>query len=110
MEAKHNGAKIISGFAVPSGIYPCKPGGPNDYVYVYTSRTNPAHWRRLLEVIGRAELIGDARFDTATARLDHEPEVDEMIAAGRASTTNVRRCACSATPACRQAPSSTRWS
>jgi formyl-CoA transferase len=79
--AKRNGAKIMSGFAVPSGIYPCKPGGPNDYVYVYTSRTNPAHWRRLLEVIGRAELIGDARFDTGVARLEHEDEVDDMIAA-----------------------------
>ena len=79
--ARRNGAKILSGFAVPSGIYPCEPGGPNDYVYVYTSRTNPAHWRRLLEVIGRAELIGDARFDTAAARLEHEPEVDEMISA-----------------------------
>ena len=37
---------------------PCKPGGPNDYVYVYTSRANPAHWRHLLEVIGRPDLIG----------------------------------------------------
>ena len=44
--AKRNGAKVVLGFAVPSGIYPCKPGGPNDYVYVYTSRTNPTHWRR----------------------------------------------------------------
>ena len=79
--AKRNGSKVISGFAVPSGIYPCKPGGPNDYLYVYTSRTNPAHWRRLLEVIGRKELIGDARFDTAAARLEHEPEVDAMISA-----------------------------
>ena len=79
--AKRNGAKIVSGFAVPSGTYPCKPGGPNDYVYVYTSRTNPAHWRRLLEVIGRQELIGDPRFDTGVARLEHEPEIDEMIAA-----------------------------
>jgi len=79
--AKRNGAKILSGFAVPSGIYPCKPGGPNDYVYVYTSRTNPAHWRRLLEVIGRADLIGDPRFDTGVARLDHEPQIDEMIGA-----------------------------
>jgi crotonobetainyl-CoA:carnitine CoA-transferase CaiB-like acyl-CoA transferase len=79
--AKRNGSKVISGFAVPSGIYPCKPGGPNDYLYVYTSRTNPTHWRRLLEVIGRKDLIGDPRFDTAAARLKHEPEVDAMISA-----------------------------
>ena len=79
--AKRNGSKVISGFAVPSGIYPCKPGGPNDYLYVYTSRTNPAHWRRLLEVIGRKDLIGDPRFDTSAARLEHEPEVDAMIGA-----------------------------
>jgi formyl-CoA transferase len=79
--AKRNGAKVLSGFAVPSGIYPCKPGGPNDYIYVYTSRTNPAHWRRLLEVIGRSDLIGDPRFDTGAARQEREPEIDEMIAA-----------------------------
>jgi formyl-CoA transferase len=79
--AKRNGAKILSGFAVPSGAYPCKPCGPNDYVYVYTSRTNPLHWRRLLEVIGRKDLIGDPRFDTAVARLEHERDVDDMISA-----------------------------
>jgi len=78
--AKRNGSKVISGFAVPSGIYPCKPGGPNDYLYVYTSRTNPAHWRRLLEVIGRKELIGDPRFDTGVARQEREPEIDEYRA------------------------------
>jgi len=32
----------------PGGIYPCKPGGPNDYVYLLTSRANPEHWTRLL--------------------------------------------------------------
>jgi crotonobetainyl-CoA:carnitine CoA-transferase CaiB-like acyl-CoA transferase len=79
--AKRNGAKILSGFAVPSGTYPCKPCGPNDYVYVYTSRTNPTHWQRLLEVIGRKDLIGDPRFDTAVARLEHEQDVDDMISA-----------------------------
>jgi formyl-CoA transferase len=79
--AKRNGAKILSGFAVPSGTYPCKPCGPNDYVYVYTSRTNPLHWRRLHEVIGRKDLIGDPRFDTAVARLEHERDVDDMISA-----------------------------
>jgi formyl-CoA transferase len=68
MAAKRNGAKVLSGFAVPSGIYPCMLGGPSDYLYVYTSRTDPAHWQRLLEVIGRKDLIGDPRFDTGTAR------------------------------------------
>ncbi|MDE2581694.1 MAG: CoA transferase [Rhodospirillales bacterium] len=65
----------------PMGIFPCKGGGPNDYVYVYTSRANPEHWRRLLGVIGREELIGDARYDSPAARLEHEAEVDAMVAA-----------------------------
>src|ERR1043166_8924861 len=65
---ERNGAKVISGGTVPSGIYKCKPGGPNDYVYAYTSRANPAHWHNLLKVIGHPELIGDARYDTPAAR------------------------------------------
>ena len=64
----------------PHGIYPCKPGGPNDYVYLLTSRANPEHWPRLLKLIGREDLIGDPRYDTAKARVDHEAEVDEIIA------------------------------
>jgi formyl-CoA transferase len=78
--AQRNGSKLLSGKTAPSGVYPCKPGGPNDYVYVYTSRANPAHWRRLLEVIGRADLIGDPRYDTVPARAEHEEEVDALIA------------------------------
>src|SRR6201981_398553 len=49
---------------VPPGDYPCKPGGPNDYVYVFCSRANADHWQRLLRVIGREDLKGDERFDT----------------------------------------------
>ncbi|HEY6431565.1 MAG TPA: CoA transferase [Acetobacteraceae bacterium] len=64
----------------PMGTYPCKGGGPNDYVYVYTSRANPEHWRRLLAVIGREELIGDKRYDSPDARREREPEVDAMVA------------------------------
>ena len=79
--AQRNGAKILSGVNVPSGIYPCQPGGPNDYVYVYTSRANPGHWRALLQTIGRADLIGDPNFDSIEARAEREPEVDAMIAA-----------------------------
>src|SRR5712692_10421501 len=63
----------------PGGIYPCKPEGPNDYVYLLTSRANPEHWPRLLKLIGREDLIGDPRYDKASARVEHEAEVDEII-------------------------------
>ena len=58
----------------PGGIYPCKPGGPNDYVYLSTSRANPEHWPRLLKLIGREE-----RYATPDARLQREAEVDAIV-------------------------------
>src|SRR5215469_11462561 len=64
----------------PGGIYPCKPGGPNDYVYLLTSRANPEHWPRLLKLIGREDLIGDERYEKASARVEREAEVNEIIA------------------------------
>ena len=73
------GDQSISGGNPPCGIYPCKGGGPNDYVYVYTSRANPEHWKRLLNVIGREDLIGDPRFETSQARNDRPQEVDGIV-------------------------------
>jgi crotonobetainyl-CoA:carnitine CoA-transferase CaiB-like acyl-CoA transferase len=64
----------------PMGTFPCKGGGLNDYVYVFTSRANPEHWKRLLGVIGREDLIGDARYDTPAARGERADEVNAMIA------------------------------
>jgi formyl-CoA transferase len=77
--AMRNGAKPLAGGMVPSGIYPCKPGGANDYVYLFTSHANPEHWRRLLKVIGREDLLEDPRFATREARTRHEAEIDQMI-------------------------------
>jgi crotonobetainyl-CoA:carnitine CoA-transferase CaiB-like acyl-CoA transferase len=65
----------------PSGIFPCTPQGPNDYVYILTSRANPEHWTRLLKLIGREDLLGDARFGTYEARVEHEAEINEIISA-----------------------------
>ncbi|HJS85190.1 MAG TPA: CoA transferase [Acetobacteraceae bacterium] len=79
--AQRAGAGSVLARNPPMGIYPCKGGGPNDYVYVYTSRANPEHWRRLLGVIGREDLIGDPRFESSEARLAREAEVDAMVAA-----------------------------
>jgi formyl-CoA transferase len=78
--ARRNGAKSLDGSNPPCDIYPCAPGGPNDYVYVYTSRANPQHWPRLLEAIGRKDLIGDPRFDTREARVKNEAELNAIIA------------------------------
>ena len=75
-----NGAKVPGVGNAPMGLYPCKPGGPNDYVYVMTSRANPEHWTRLLTLMGREDLIGDARYATPADRVAREAEVDEIIA------------------------------
>jgi formyl-CoA transferase len=77
--AMRNGAKSLAGGMAPAGIYPCKPGGPNDYVYVFTSPANPEHWQRLLKVIGREDLTEDPRFATRKARGQHEAEIDRII-------------------------------
>src|SRR5256885_10546336 len=63
----------------PGGIYPCKPGGPNDYAYLLTSRANPEHWPRLLKLIGREDLIADERSATPDARLQPEAEFDATV-------------------------------
>jgi crotonobetainyl-CoA:carnitine CoA-transferase CaiB-like acyl-CoA transferase len=79
--AERGGSKVPGIVNAPMGLYPCAPGGPNDYVYIMTSRANPDHWDRLLTLIGREDLIGDERYLTPADRVAREPEVDEVIAA-----------------------------
>ncbi len=80
-EAVGRGGAKVPGAPAPCNVYPCKGGGANDYVYVFTSRANPEHWTRLLKVIGREDLIGDPRYETMAARGAHEAEIDAVIAA-----------------------------
>jgi formyl-CoA transferase len=72
--------RSVKGGLVPNALYPCKPGGPNDYVYVFCSRANPEHWQRLLTVMGREDLKGDQRYETQNARTEQPAEVDAIIA------------------------------
>jgi formyl-CoA transferase len=74
---KRTGNQLGSG--IPGTTYRCRPGGPNDYVFVYTTRASNRHWERLLEVIGRPELKGDLRFADPEHRARHCAEVDGMI-------------------------------
>jgi formyl-CoA transferase len=64
---------------VPIDLYPCAPGGPNDYVYIFL--TTLAMWEALLRCIGRADLIGDPRYTEIPQRNQHREAIVEMIAA-----------------------------
>src|SRR5207247_10860166 len=48
------------GQTVPSTIYPCAGGGPNDYVFINASQQ--PMWIAMLGVMGRVELAEDPRF------------------------------------------------
>ena len=73
------GNKTIFGGTAPSGIFPCKGDGPNDYVYILASRTNEQHWHRICDVIGRPELKDDERFNSPMKRFENEPALDEIL-------------------------------
>src|SRR5258708_20024780 len=74
-----DGTRSGGGSNAPSGLYPCAPGGSNDYVWIMTSRANPEHWARLCKVIGREELINDPRFATPDLRVKNDAELDPII-------------------------------
>jgi len=69
------------GMTAPSGIYPCQPGGPNDYVFIYTSRAGNHQWERLLGVIGRLDVKDDPRFADPVGRAAHVAAIDPLISA-----------------------------
>ena len=75
------GNQVVLGTTAPSDTYRCKGDGPNDYVYIYSSRAGNAQWERLLKVIGREDLLDDPRFATPQARADHVREVDALVQA-----------------------------
>jgi len=63
----------------PGGLYPCKPGGKDDYAYIFCSRGNEEHWKRLCNVIGRQDLADDPRMANGDLRFQHKEEVDQAI-------------------------------
>lgn len=64
----------------PSDTYPCKPGGPNDYVHIYTSRhPGSKQWDNLCNAIGHPELIDDPRMETPFTRYDNREYLNKVI-------------------------------
>jgi len=63
----------------PVNIYPCKPFGPNDYIYLMP--VNQGHWDGLCAAIDRADLLIDERFATTRGRIENGAALYEEIAA-----------------------------
>ena len=76
--ARRAGSRSVTAAVAPMGIFPCAPGGPNDWIYVFARQKD--HWHRLLKVLGREELIGDAGYETVAGRGERRDEVNEMVA------------------------------
>lgn len=65
--------------SVPSDLYPCAPGGPNDYLYILLAAKQ--HWQSLLRAIGREELRDDPRYARQSARNARPDETRAIVRA-----------------------------
>jgi formyl-CoA transferase len=83
--SERRGNGLIGG--VPGGAYPCAPGGPNDYAYIYVPPINPEMWRQFAVAIGREDLLGDPRCKDAKTRWEHRDELNEIIRAWTSART-----------------------
>jgi formyl-CoA transferase len=75
---ERNGNSVVLGNA-PCEVFKCKPGGHNDYVFIYTSRATNAHWERLCEVIGREDMKNDPRYETPPKRGNHADAINAEV-------------------------------
>jgi formyl-CoA transferase len=65
-----------SGGGQPGNALRCKPGGPNDYLYVIIQ---PQGWEPLMKLVGREDLVDHPDYSTPKARLSHLDECFTLI-------------------------------
>jgi formyl-CoA transferase len=58
-------------------IFRCKPGGPNDYVFLYTSSLEM--WHTLWQTLGRPEVENDDRFSDRAKRKENYAALRNII-------------------------------
>lgn len=59
-------------------LYPCAPGGPNDYVFIMA--VNPRMWASVCQTIGKPHLIEDERFKTRESQQENFQALFDEIA------------------------------
>ena len=64
------------GRTVPGTTFPCAPGGPNDYAYIFVQ---PQMWMAFLGVLGKSELADDTRFKTPDARWENKEAMEAIV-------------------------------
>jgi formyl-CoA transferase len=62
--------------AAPSNLYRCRPGGPNDYVFIHVA--NADMWKGLVKVIGQPELA-DPRLADRAERMARVAELEAIV-------------------------------
>ena len=62
-----------------TAMYPCSPGGSNDYVFIMA--VNPRMWEGVCNVIGKPNLLQDPKFSSGVERHKHREELFELISA-----------------------------
>ena len=71
-------ARRGNGGAAPTNLYPCKPFGRDDYVYIMI--VTEKQWDELCAALDRLDLLTDPRFATHDARAEHTEELYEEVA------------------------------
>lgn len=66
-------------------LFPCKPGGPNDFVYIMA--VTDAMWKRLIAKVGKPEYADDPRFETDLHRIMNGAAIREAISAWTSERT-----------------------
>lgn len=64
------------GKTVPGTTYPCKPGGPNDYIYIFCQTQM---WPSFVKATGMAHLGEDARYKTPDSRWENRDALNAEV-------------------------------
>ncbi len=75
--------------AVPSNLFACKPGGPNDYVFIHVSKSANKHWQSIAKLMGRSDWAHDPNYLTGQARTARRDEIEALISAWCGERTKV---------------------